>query len=98
MPAGQEAALALECDDFAVIRAVTLSTDMVLGATDAAVEVQVASGELVRLDVEGLPALHAGMGIVSLRNRTPSPMAVKAIRCIERVAGEINGERTAPPR
>jgi DNA-binding transcriptional LysR family regulator len=96
LPAGQEAVLALECDDFAVIRAVALSTDMVLGATEAAVEAQVALGELVPLDVEGLPTLHAGMGIVSLRNRTPSPMAMKAMRCIERVAGEIHGERKAP--
>jgi len=82
--------LALECDNFAVIRAVTLSTDMVLGATDTSVRAELGSGELVALDVEGLPALKAGMGIVSLRNRTPSPMAVEAIRCIERVAAEVS--------
>ncbi|CAG2129606.1 HTH-type transcriptional regulator GltC [Cupriavidus yeoncheonensis] len=98
LPAGQQAVLALECDDFAVIRAVTLSTDMVLGATDASVRAELASGELVALDVEGLPAMKAGMGIVSLRNRTPSPMAVKAIRCVERVAAEISGERDASPQ
>ncbi len=98
LPAGQEAVLALECDNFAVIRAVTLSTDMVLGATDAAVEAEMAGGELVPLDIVGLPALHAGMGIVSLRNRTPSPMAMRAMRCIERVAGEINGEHRTSSR
>lgn len=90
LPAGEMAVLALECDDFAVLRAVTLSTDMVLGATDAAVRAEVASGELVPLNVEGLPVLQAGMGIVSLRNRTPSPMAVRVIGCIERVAQEVS--------
>ncbi len=90
LPAGQEAIPALECDDFAILRAVALSTDTVLAATQAAVQADLDAGALVPLRVRGLPALFSEMGVVSLRNRTPSPMASNAIACITRVAGEVN--------
>jgi DNA-binding transcriptional LysR family regulator len=92
MPKGQEPSLVLECDDVAILRAVALSTDTVLAATDASVQHKVASGKLVPLRIKGLPSLFSEMGVVSLRNRTPSPMAQRAITCIGQVAAEVNAK------
>ncbi|HEY4065793.1 MAG TPA: LysR family transcriptional regulator [Burkholderiaceae bacterium] len=67
--------LALECDDVAVLKAVALGGDTVLAAPDAAVAQETAAGTLVPLAIRGLPALYSEMAIVTLRGRTPSPMA-----------------------
>jgi len=67
--------LAIECDDVQVLRNVALASDTVLAAPNAAVEHEVASGALAALAVEGLPPLFSEMGVVSLRGRSPSPMA-----------------------
>ncbi len=90
LPGGQDAVLALECDDIAVLRRVALSTDTVLAATQASMQADVESGALLPLQIRGLPALYSEMGVVSLRNRTPSPMAQNAIACMARVARELN--------
>ena len=45
----------------------------------------------MELTVTGLPALHAEMGVVSLRNRSPSPLARHAIQLISEVAEAVNG-------
>jgi DNA-binding transcriptional LysR family regulator len=90
LPAGEAAALALECDDTALLKRVALETDTVLAATDAAVRDEVDAGTLVRLKVRGLPALHAQMGLAVLRNRTLSPTAQRVIVEIETVAGRVN--------
>ncbi|MGT2428820.1 LysR family transcriptional regulator [Cupriavidus basilensis] len=90
LPAGQEAPLALECDDITILRSVALSTDTVLAATQTSVQADIDAGALLPLRIPGLPALYSEMGVVSLRNRTPSPMAQHAIACISRVAGEVN--------
>jgi DNA-binding transcriptional LysR family regulator len=67
--------LALECDDVAVLKAVALGGDTVLAAPHAAVAQEAAAGTLVPLAVGGLPALYSEVAIVTLRGRTPSPMA-----------------------
>ncbi|WP_316156755.1 LysR family transcriptional regulator [Cupriavidus sp. BIC8F] len=90
LPGGQDAVLALECDDIAVLRRVALSTDTVLAATQVSMQADVESGALLPLKIRGLPALYSEMGVVSLRNRTPSPMAQNAIACMARVARELN--------
>lgn len=66
---------ALECDDVQVLKAVALASDTVLAAPHAAVADAVADGSLCALNVPGLPPLFSQMGVVSLRGRTPSPMA-----------------------
>lgn len=66
---------ALECDDVQVLKAVALASDTVLAAPHAAVADAVADGSLWALTVPGLPPLFSEMGVVSLRGRTPSPMA-----------------------
>jgi len=77
---GEAATPILECDDLDLLKRVALETDTVLFTADAAVRAELAEGRLVRLTIDGLPPLHAEMGIVSLRGRTPSPMAVLVIR------------------
>jgi len=70
-----ELSLALECDDVEVLKAFALGCDVVLAAPHAAVEREVSDGTLLALSVAGLPPLSSSMGIVTLRGRTPSPMA-----------------------
>lgn len=79
LASGDLLSLALECDDVEILREVALDGDSVLAAPHAAVAQEVAAGRLRRLDVKGLPALAAEMGIVTLRGRTPSPMAALVI-------------------
>lgn len=92
VPPGQELALALESDDLTQLRAVALGTDTVLGSTCVAVQEDVQAGRLVELAVQGLPVLYAEMGVVSLRNRSPSPLARHAIQLISEVAARVNAE------
>jgi len=70
-----ELSLALECDDVGLLKDVALACDSVLAVTHAAVTQEVATGRLHRLEVTGLPSLSPEMGFVTLRGRTPSPMA-----------------------
>ena len=67
--------LALECDDIDVLRAVVRECDSVLAAPHASVKADVAAGTLRQLRVTGLPDQSSDTGIVTLRGRTPSPMA-----------------------
>ena len=61
-----------------------------LGSTWALVAQEVAQGRLVPLEVGGLPALFAAMGMVSLRKRSPSPLARKAMALISETAARVN--------
>ncbi|WGT61326.1 LysR family transcriptional regulator [Variovorax paradoxus] len=70
-----ELSLALECDDVGLLKKVALACDSVLAAPHAAVKEEVAAGELHPLEVSGLPVQASEMGVVTLRGRTPSPMA-----------------------
>ena len=90
LPKGQEPALALQCDDVTLLRTVALSTDTVLGVSYAAVQADIDAGALVPLAVAGFPQLFSEMGVVRLRNRSPSPMAKRAIDVIVRVALDLN--------
>ncbi len=93
LPAGTPAALAVECDDLSLLRTLALNTDSVLAVSDAAVQEELRSGLLVQLNVADLPPMFAEMGIVTLLNRTPSPMAQRAIACVRELAQQVN----APP-
>lgn len=89
-PAGEAAALALECDDTSLLKRVALETDTVLASSDAAVRDEVDAGALLRLRVRGLPALYVQMGLVALRSRTLSPTAQRVIAELEKLAAEVN--------
>jgi hypothetical protein len=71
----QELRLALECDDAALLTRVTLGSDSVLLTAHTAVSREREAGQLQALDLRGLPLLQAESGVVTLRGRTPSPMA-----------------------
>ena len=86
----QEGSIALECHNSGVQKTVALSTDTVLGATDAAVREELESGALVRLAVKGWLSPPSTTGIVRLHGRTASPAAQAAIAAIERAAQDIN--------
>lgn len=70
-----ELSLALECDDVQLLKEVALACDSVLAAPHAAVSREVEAGKLQPLEVKGLPSQASEMGVVTLRGRTPSPMA-----------------------
>ena len=76
---GVQPPLALECDDVEVLKQAALASETVLAAPHAAVEREMASGSLLALGVEGLEPLFSEMGVVTLRGRTPSPMASAVI-------------------
>ena len=87
---GESVPLAVECDDVGLLRGLALATDTVLGSTDVAVASEVRAGTLVPLRIEGLPPLAPEMGLVTLRQRTPSPMARRAMACVEARAAAVN--------
>lgn len=72
--------LAIECDNAGLLMEVVLNTDTVLAATHAVVAHEVAQARMVALTVPDLPPLGASMSIVTLRGRTPSPMADLIVR------------------
>jgi DNA-binding transcriptional LysR family regulator len=90
LPRGAPVPLAIECDDVTLLRATALCTDTVLAATDAAVRADVESGALLQLAIEGLPLLYSDMGIVTLQQRTPSPMALRVMARLREAAAEVN--------
>jgi DNA-binding transcriptional LysR family regulator len=97
LPPGQVPAVALECDDLLQLRTVALETDTVVGATHAAMQADVRAGRLTPLRISGLPPLYSAMGVVSLRNLSPSPMARLAIQLFIDVAAQVNAESAAEP-
>jgi DNA-binding transcriptional LysR family regulator len=71
--------LALECDDLQVLKATALASDLVLAAPHRAVATEVSARTLRELAVADLPPLTSLPGVVTLRGRTPSPMAEHVI-------------------
>jgi len=90
LPPGEDPVLAVECDDISLLRTLALTTDTVIAASDAAVREEVGAGSLLRLAVEDLPDVFSAMGVVSVVNRTPSPMAQRAIECVHEIAKQVN--------
>ena len=76
---GKRLPLAVECDDLNLLRSLALTTDTVIGNTDAGSLADVQAGRLVRLDIAGMPAVYADMAIVSLHGRSYSLMAQFAV-------------------
>jgi DNA-binding transcriptional LysR family regulator len=87
---GRAPVLAVQCNDMSLLRTLALTTDTLIGASEAAVRDELRAGTLVRLDVEDLPEVYAEMGIVVLVHRTPSPMAQRAVSCLREIAKEVN--------
>jgi DNA-binding transcriptional LysR family regulator len=90
LPPGETPVLAFECDDLHLLRSLAVSTDTVIGTSDAACRADVEAGTLVRLQVTDLPDVYSEMGVVTLAHRTLSPMGQRAIECVREVAAVVN--------
>lgn len=87
LASGEPLGLVVQCDDMSLLRTLALQTDTVVGLPDAWARAD--ADALVRLQLDDLPDVHAETGVVSLVNRTPSPMAQLAIACVREVATQI---------
>ena len=87
LPAGQTPVLAVECDDMHLLCRLALGSDTVIASAGAGVHEDLAAGNLVQLTVTDLPAIYADMGLVELANRTPSPMARRAMDAVRAAVG-----------
>ena len=79
LPEGELLPLAIECDDISILKIVAMTTDSVVACVDAGMSFEVASGQVIHLDVSDLPPVFADMGVVSLRGRSYSLMAQFAV-------------------
>jgi len=66
---------AVECDNLGTLKALALQTDSVLAGVERMIPQEIADGSMVRLRIVEPVDLCVEMGIVTLRGRTPSPMA-----------------------
>ena len=78
--------LILECDDVNFLHDTALKTDTVVATLERAARAHVEAGRLRKLHVLQLPDQHVEMSVVSLRNRTLSPMAQETIKTIRAFA------------
>jgi hypothetical protein len=83
LPEGSLLPLAVECDDLHLLKSLALTTDTVIGCTDAGAIADVLAQRLVRLDLVNAPPLFADMAVVSLQGRSYSLMAQFAVDFIE---------------
>lgn len=72
--------LVLECDDITTLHALALDTDTVVVTTDVAARLCASGASLRRLNLSDFPGVAVEMGMVSLRNRTLSPLAQQLVR------------------
>lgn len=78
--------MVLECDDVQTLKCTALGSDSVLGAVHAAVINEVASGQLVQLQIANMPPLYSEVGIVALRGRSHSPIGKFVIERLRELA------------
>ncbi len=90
LPTGEVPALVVQCDDIGLLCTLALTTDTLIGIPDAWVRHNASARSLIQLSIEDLPEVYAEMGVVTLANRTASPMARRAIDCIRKVANELD--------
>jgi DNA-binding transcriptional LysR family regulator len=96
LPRGELPVLALQCDDMTLLRRLAQATDAVIATADASLRDDLRAGTMVRLEVDDLPESHVEMVIVTLANRSSSPMADRAIACIREIAKDLNVPAAAP--
>jgi DNA-binding transcriptional LysR family regulator len=78
-----ELTLAVQCDDIDLLHHLALTSDTVIISTDSAVNKKGHDALLRKLIIREIPTIDLQIGIVSLRNRTPSPMAIKVLQTLE---------------
>ena len=78
-----ELTLAVQCDDIDLLHHLALTSNTVIISTDRAVHKKGHDEPLRKLVIKEIPTIDLQIGIVSLRNRTPSPMAIKVLQTLE---------------
>ncbi len=78
-----ELTLAVQCDDIDLLHHLALTSDTVIISTDRAVNKKGHDALLRKLAITEIPTIDLQIGIVSLRNRTPSPMTIKVLQTLE---------------
>ncbi len=93
LQAAESAPIRLECDDVRLLMHVALGSDTVLGATREALAQELKTGQLQPLTIEGMPYTHSTMGLVTLKGRSLSPMAERAVQLLSegREAAQAQG-------
>ena len=76
----------IECENYALLKRLVLSSDCISAALSSTVAVEIAQGEIAALRVKA-PALKTEAGIVTLRDRTLSPLTDALIVEILALAG-----------
>lgn len=94
LPPDTQLPLALQCDDIDVLHHTALTTDTVIVSTDMAVRKKGLDKKLRVLEVKDFPPTYVEMGIVSLRNRTLSPMAREIVKILN---AHVHSEFTRDP-
>lgn len=100
LPKGSRLPIAAECDDLHLLQTVAMQTDTVLVCPDSSARAAVEQQRLTPLPVVGMPPLFSDMGIVSLKGRTYSPVALFATEFLGRLAQEqaLIGESNPLPQ
>ena len=80
-----ELTLAVQCDDIDLLPHLALTSDTVIISTDRAVNKKGHDTLLRKLAITEIPTIDLQIGIVSLRNRTPSPMAKIVMQTLEQL-------------
>jgi DNA-binding transcriptional LysR family regulator len=89
LPEGDPLPIALECDDTQALKSIMLSTDTVMIGAQVLVASELAAGQAVELAPVDMPVAYSELGVVSLRGRSFSPIALVAVECFERLAGRL---------
>ena len=79
LPAGTRLPLALECDDLNLLKKVAMQTDTVLACPLDGARTEMAAGNLILVKVSGFPTLGSDLGVVALKGRSFSPLALYAV-------------------
>lgn len=93
LPAGVYPKLGIECDDLNLLHTTAQATDLVIVSVDKVVHHLIEDGVLRKLTILELPVAFAEIGLVSLRNRTLSPMA----HCVIDLFRSLVAEQGLPP-
>lgn len=90
---GQRLPIAVECDDLHLLKRVALTTDTVMAAVTDVVVNEVASGDMLLLEVVGMPQQYSELGVVSLKGRSYSPTAEFAVDFLRRQMAAVPGAK-----
>jgi DNA-binding transcriptional LysR family regulator len=97
-----EFSLAVECESIAILRDLTLRSDIILLAPPNAVQLETNAGLLQRLAIKELDAmgvltpLHTEFGIVRLKERTMPPASELLMNLVKKEASKILGTHLTP--